>query len=691
MRRTTLMISGLALLAACGQSEARIGEEDLLDEGANAINTAGYRPLNLAAGSMVVYEAQVRTANACRTDVGAPWQREACAKKVAPVVRYDAEGMSCGALADLEKIKLGTFDDMLENTNSFKEGITLRYINEKVGANTVWIMPPFPNNQTWSIPDACDNLGSPYAVRDYFHSSGMASRRCINQGRSDTSAEPCWSNAEFEALIAQAHAKGMKVMLDVAFNHFGHNYLMYDYGEYRPVRERIAAREDLNGLWNLSGTRDDGLLRPEILDTPAKLTALANSNPSIKQTLTSLRAKCPNLTGDLLVRSFNLWREAFDWERESFDCNAGTLERNAPGFYLGQNRFDPATRLGDSFTNNWRDVKFLFHREENAAKQWQFVRTREYLFRIMNYWTSRGVDAFRLDHTTDPDNGLGSNEWTYITNKVDYYASLRGQARPVYMAEEFHEQMEMNKVVDAMTEGYVGDMNGRGGKTKNTSMVEGVLRSMERFNGRTFTMTALETHDEHRLVDGTGFNMWTGAGFWGIGATTRSMPMIVMGQEFGESWGIGFRRSDFLRARFEGTGNYQPSGEALTDFYRKMNVARLAPENRALLAPNNYFLRSRWTNAADQRIFAQVKWSNDANVIFVFHNLWEQNVENAYYLPPGLANALQIRDGFQYRLRDVLSGNQMGPCRSGAELKWELYVKMDAGTRLQWARLEVCN
>jgi hypothetical protein len=206
-----------------------------------------------------------------------------------------------------------------------------------------------------------------------------------------------------------------------------------------------------------------------------------------------------------------------------------------------------------------------------------------------------------------------------------------------------------------------------------------------------YTMTALETHDEKRLLDDTGFNIWTGAGFWGIGATTRSTPMILMGQEFGESWGLGFRRSDFLRARFEGTGNYNPQGDALAGFYQKMASARTRFENRALLAPKYSYLRSKWDGQADQRIFAQVKWSDDHNVVFAFHNLWEQNVEQAFFINPGLAGALNIQDGNWYRLVDVMGGQQMAPCKSGADLKWELYVKMDAGTRAQWLRLELCN
>ena len=40
-------------------------------------------------------------------------------------------------------------------------------------------------------------------------------------------------------------------------------------------------------------------------------------------------------------------------------------------------------------------------------------------------------------------------------------------------------------------------------------------------------MTALETHDEKRLTDGTGFDIWTGAGFWAIGASLWVLNLSV--------------------------------------------------------------------------------------------------------------------------------------------------------------------
>jgi hypothetical protein len=280
-----------------------------------------------------------------------------------------------------------------------------------------------------------------------------------------------------------------------------------------------------------------------------------------------------------------------------------------------------------------------------------------------------------------------------LTTKVNYYAQKRGQARPVYLAEEFHAQEEMNKVMDILTEGYVGDMAGRRGVTKDTQHVEAVLENMNRFHDRAFVMTALETHDEKRLTEDTGLSPWTGAGLWGIGATTRSTPMILMGQELGARWGLGFRRSDFLRARFDGSEDalpgYPSSTDALVSYYGRMTSQRLDRSNRALLASSHWYLRDA-TGRTDGRLFAMVKWSGD-NAVFVFHNLWEQDVSNSYPIPGELAGKIGLRDDTRYRFYDLLSGERMGACQWGGQLKNGVYVAMGAHTRAQWLRLERCE
>ena len=693
-----MRIAGLSLLAALLVAGCSPDDTARIDDAEAAGPAGGKADLGHAFGGaselasrLVLYEVQVRSANACRTDTGADWQRAACAAKVAPTIPYRAEGMSCPTLDDLQAIRLGTLDDLREDTDDYRAGITLRYAAERVGARAVWLMPVFPNNDTWNIPDPCDNLGSPYAVRDYMHARGTLARSCIEAGRDEWSADPCWGNDALDAVIAEAHARGLRVMLDVAFNHFGHNYLMYDLAGARSVRERIGADEDLDALWDYDATEEPALVKPLLVDTEKALRSWAAQDAGASADLATLEERCPALEGQALIRSFHAWRAALDAERASFPCDTQVLEATAPGFYLGADQWSPSRALGDGYTNDWKDVKFLYHQSTNLAHRHELWRNREYLFRILNFWSSRGVDGFRLDHTTEYANGLSPETWRYLSGKLAHYAALRGQERPVLLAEEFHDQEGMAAIVDIMTEGYVRDMTGRDGVTKDAGRVEWIVENTGRFGDGALVMTALETHDEHRLTDGTGFDPWTGAGFWGVGATVRGTPMLLMGQELGEPWGLGFRRSDLLRARFEGTTNHRDDSDDLLTFYGSMAKARLDSRNRALLSPHHAFLSTRSKQGFDLRIFAQAKWTDDANVVLVFHNLWRQDVAASYFLPPAVTAAGSIRADADYRLVDAFTDAVVQDCRPGAELAWEILVAMDAETRLTWLRLEACT
>ena len=670
----------------------------------------------------IIYEVQVRAANAGHPGVGSAEQQAALKKKISPAIKFrpgDCNGQMLSpandpVLADLTSISLGTIDDMLAETTDYHTGITLNYIKDKVGANTVWLMPVFPANDRWALPDRYDILGSPYAVRDFLHVQGELDKDAIqavskNGAKFDFLPEngksPHWGNQALDRFVAKAHSLGLKVMLDIPFNHFGHNYMFYDYGAYRSIEQRLAGGESLDDLWDFEKTYEASLVHPEIIDGPEKLTDLASRDKDVDSLLKEVRAKCPELAGQELVRAFHMYKAMLDFERQTFQNKCKDpmyLEYIVPGFYLGSTAqgIHPSTGVGDNFTNNWKDVKFLYHHETGAHYQ-EFVRNREYLFRVMNFWNSRGVDGFRLDHATDYDSGMGANEWKYLIGKLNYYDWVRkgkpqNHVPPLYLAEEFERQKDMSFLVDVMTDGYVGDM--RRGTEKNTSFVEKVIESGHRFDGTpTHVMRGLETHDEHRLVDHTGFDRWTGAGFWGIGATAPGSPMILMGQEFGEPWGLGFRRPDFLRSRFYGTDQHAADGQSLVDFYGRMNRARQDFRNTSLVSDHYYYLRTRDPQPGgshiDQRIFAQAKWDpSDGNVIFVFNNLWSQDVRNSYSIPADLAGQLGIHEDQSYRLVNILDGDrQLGPCRSGGDLKQNLFVELSSWERAQWLRLELCR
>lgn len=680
MTLRTLWLPGLlALVTACAASGGGSPGTDVAnpDGKADWVGRDGQlEAKNPAAGDLVVYEVQVRSANACNPATGGA----ACAKKAAPQFQYFGPG--CDVLSDLQAIKKGTLDDLLATHDEphRTEGITLQYVDEVVGANAVWLMPIFPHNFQYDLPDACDDLGSPYAVRDYFHARGSLADRCVADGRDEWSSDPCWGDAELDDLVKAAHARGMKVMLDLAFNHLGHEYRYYDLRGVRPTRDLLAEGAD---LWDFEGTYEDALLHPVVADAPGDLP---------KGYAATLKDLCGrSVTGQEAVRRWLMWREAFDWEREAMDCSRpDTLENQVPGFYLGANATDPSRKIGDNFTNNWRDVKFLYNNEGNAAHGWEFARTREYAFRVINFYLARGVDAFRLDHA----NGLTENEWRYIFRKAKFYQQRRGMPQPIFLSESFHDIDKLNRVFDALTEGYHHDIvNGR----RWAGDLEAVL-----FDNRSaflhdwsWVLLNLENHDEGRLLkSSTGFDTWRGSTFYALAAASRGMLMLMNGQEWGEPWDLGFRRSDYLRGRFPAEANWDGRGDKLTDLYRSIHQARLDPKNVALRKGQTWFLRTDQGGRNDQ-LFAMARYMPDcSNTVFAFHRLWADDVQSTYSVTPDLAAAICLRDDRSYRLVDVFTGQdvwaQQHPAgRTGKHLKeFGIYVHLDLGTGFQWLRLE---
>ncbi len=636
-------------------------------------------PVDVRAARGVLYELQARTANACHPEVGSAEQRAACAARTAPQVEYRAEGLACGELASLEAIRLGTLDDLVEDTADYGQGVTLRYIDERVGADLVWLMPIFPNNDAVAIPDGCDNLGSPYASRDYFHVAGTLSRECIAVGRDEYSAEPCWGDDALDAFLDEAEARGQHVLLDVAFNHFGHRYVAYDVAGWEEPEAWT-----MDALADHDATFDEALVWPTVLDDPARLEDLDGDAARL---LADLDARCPGLEGQARVRAFHAWRLAFAEERATFPCDDERLEARVPAFYLGADARRPAASPADGYVQQWRDVRFLFHRLDDPRYERHALRVREYVFRAMNLWMARGVDGFRLDHATDSASGIRGPHWEYILSKLAYYAALRGQAPPLILAEEFHHQDEMAGLADTMTEGYLFDMAGRGGVTKNVAHVERALARADRFGGRTLVMAALENHDELRLTDGTGFNAFTGAGFWALGAASATTPMLLVGQERGEERRLSFKRSDFLRSRFDGAG----FRDGLAAFYAELIAFRRSDEGAALRGAGRRFLRTP-EGAALDGVVAMLRWDADANVLLAVHNLWETGRSVEIAIPNDVAAGVLGPDPCApLRLVDRLSGLPLTSCRPAEELARGMRFWMGPADRLYWAAFEACE
>ena len=126
LRLSIAVLAALAF-AACGAESSDVA--DAADTGAAfdaapacervAFASAGElttpsspNPPDSRAVDLVLYELQVRSANACDPDVGSDAQRAACQARPHPRYSYRGEGSSCSTVGDLERIRLGTLDDL---------------------------------------------------------------------------------------------------------------------------------------------------------------------------------------------------------------------------------------------------------------------------------------------------------------------------------------------------------------------------------------------------------------------------------------------------------------------------------------------------------------------------------------------------------------------------------------------------
>ncbi|HUS10483.1 MAG TPA: alpha-amylase family glycosyl hydrolase [Pyrinomonadaceae bacterium] len=106
------------------------------------------------------------------------------------------------------------------------DGITARLDELKdLGVNILWLMPIHPIGQLKKK----GTIGSPYAVRDYY---------AINPNYG--------TKADFKKLVAAAHRRGMKVIIDVVANHTSWDSVMMKWPDFyeRDARGQITYPHD---------------------------------------------------------------------------------------------------------------------------------------------------------------------------------------------------------------------------------------------------------------------------------------------------------------------------------------------------------------------------------------------------------------------------------------------------------------
>jgi len=628
----------LAVLLAAGCSDGDGAGADGSDAGPADVGGAedAGPPANPAAGDLVLYELQVRSANACDPTTGG----DACATRLAPVSEY--QGPGCGSLDELRAIRKGTLDDLLAEHDPPHRtaGITLQYADEVVGANAVWLLPVFPHDAR-EPPEACDDLGSPWAVRDHLHVRGSLAVECAGEATDEDGPAPCRGDAALAAVIEAAHARGLKVVLDLAVMSYGPRYHLYGLAGVRPVREWLAEGTDLK---DLDATFEDALVWPEVIDTPGEMPT---------DGLGALMRLCDSIPeGAEGVRRWLMWREASEAEREAMDCEGpATLQAQLPGLLPGSEAPDGGMRL------------------------------RERLFRLIDVWLARGVDGLWLS----PAGGLSADDWRYVLGKARHYQQRRGLPEPVFLGGGEH-ATRYDGVFDVLAEGWRHDVT-RG--RRQASDLETLLFGAGARARASFPLLRLEGHDAGRLLEeATGLDAVRGVTLHAVAAASRGALLVQAGQEWAAPWAVETARSDYLRGRFPGEANWDPDGDALTARYRTLHATRQAPAHAALREGTTTALH---TADGEPQLLAFARHLPECGgAVLAFHRLWADVVDGTFAVPPELAERLCLPEDGEVRLVDALSGEDfLWGGRTGADLCARgLPVRLDAQTPYRWLRLE---
>lgn len=361
------------------------------------------------------------------------------------------------------------------------------------GKNAIRLQPPFVANK-WDKLDPHDTLGSPYAVTDFFSIDPRYSRDCQRSG------VPAWdtdrlreiANAEFWDFVKAAHAKGLKVILDIALNHTGHNTTIRDLFDDPVVGEKVI-RDNFDQL----------TINPEQQAAVAKRLAAnpADSGEDLFPEMFAARTHDPDGAHS---PSETIGGGNGEW--------ADTKQLNTGAFNWGGQIFD--TPINRSVTD-WHT-------------------------RILKYWSSpppseqgapadgHGVDGFRLDHSTNLPPEFWERSLTQLQGMVDHPLA--------FIQEDFNQQERLRVFGDAMESGWYKDLI-QAFKTSNVEAALGIVT-----NDYFFETLRGGNHDEERIVKSFDGDLMATGRYLAMLDLFGGISTTVMGDEFGEGRKLEFKK-----------------------------------------------------------------------------------------------------------------------------------------------------
>ncbi|MBN2358993.1 MAG: hypothetical protein JXR83_06040 [Deltaproteobacteria bacterium] len=505
--------------------------------------------------------------------------------------------------------KFGTFADLMDSGSPSSNGkFTLEWLAAQ-GKTAIWLQPPFENSEVNRHP--ADDFGSPYAVKDYYTINREFSRQA--QGLTGEAARQA-ANAEFKAFVEKAHSLGIKVILDVALNHVGHNYDFRD----------LFVRYDNTGREIREVRQDD---YSNVALDPGQLDVIKR------------RLADPNLP------------RYMDWI-------APWMYGSRYGNPHGAQSIDEKAIAG---WGQWWDAAQLNHGghfgEEILPATPEAAAVRGWLERIMRYYAvDMSCDGFRLDHLT----GLPLRFMEEAMNRVqaDVDAHVPGK-NLFFVGEDFHNIDNTRHFLDDMQGGWFHNFL----RVRTAGDLEGIVENPYFKHN----LLNLSSHDEERFINHFGDDYRAATRLGCLMGLVGGPSMSVAGDEFGERQKLQFkqyrgipalRSIDGVKKEIETT--YARVGRA------RRKLAALQDDNRAWLRPK--------VGGPDGDIVALSRWPDrgkSGEVTFVFGNLDnDQTRENAFWLDDETRG--RIDPGKRYQIRDLMADDSFSgiwdPPKSGREL-----------------------
>ena len=396
------------------------------------------------------------------------------------------------ANARSDSTDISLIEDLLEPDSGW---YSLQKLKDE-GVNCVWFQVPY-RLDPWDGRDPHDDAGSDYASTDWFSIDPDLSRDSRGVPPWDLDRQHRLANAAMKRLVDRAHDLGMKVLLEIAPNHVGHNFIYRDSGD-QGIGLDVPRRD-----YSVSAIDD-----AQLADIEQRL-ASANYPEDVK-----------NYAEYMLPQMY--------------------------AAHYPDGRYNPfgATSVDQTYSPNWygtwADVKHLNHGGHAGEHIWvpstaQNFHVLAYIGRAMAWAaTELGVDGFRIDHALGMPFYFFEQTLPWVEMKA---RERRGPDTSLVWAPEDHDRKDYTTCVSDVIQsrGYMALLE--------AFAAQDVDRIWNSFGAveRTGEFLATGNHDERRGVHFFGGDVLA----YGNAVMTMQLlggPMLMLaGDEYAEGQQLRFK------------------------------------------------------------------------------------------------------------------------------------------------------